>query len=167
MIKFFRIIFVIAMFFAFPSFVIAEDVQTLSAGISLNEQIPVDLMGTWRVASVLKETDSPTNFKKMGVDIWNLSKIGNVITLSNPFTGATASIEVTYVKNNNIKFSKRGTYDRQNLEDIVELTLTGDKFLGINRLKLETVENGTIMKSKSAIYVLRGEKISGSSVIEK
>ena len=167
MFKFFKIIFIIAMVVAFPSFAIAEQVQTLSAGISLNEQIPVDLMGTWRVASVLKETDSPANFKKMGIDIWNLSKTGNVITLSNPFTGATASIEVTYVKNNNIKFSKRGTYDRQNLEDTVELTLIGDKFQGTNYLKLDTVENETTMKSKSATYVLRGEKISGSSVIEK
>lgn len=167
MLKFIRIFFIIAVFFAFPTLVMAEQVQTLSAGISLNEQIPVELMGTWRVASVLKETDSPANFKKMGIDIWNLSKTGNVITLSNPFTGATASIEVTYVNNNNIKFSKRGTYDKQNLEDIVELTLAGDKFKGINRLKLDTVENGITMKSKSAIYVLRGEKISGSSVIEK
>ena len=143
--------------------------KTLSAGVSLTESVPASLMGTWRVASVLKETDSHPNFKKSGVDIWNLSKTGDVISLSNPFTGASASISVSYVNKNTVKFSKEGDYDRQKLTDTVEITLEGDKFNGINHLKLETISdvNNSVISVKTATYVLRGEKISGTSILER
>lgn len=144
----------------------ADGVKTLTAGVSLNEQVPVALMGTWRVASALKNTDSPSNFKKQGVDIWNLSKSGDVITLSNPFTGASASISVSYVDKNTVKFSKEGIYDKQRLTDSVEITLNGNKFVGMNKLKLETIEGKNVSKVKNAEYVLRGEKISGTSILE-
>ena len=143
--------------------------KTLSAGVSLTESVPVSLMGTWRVASVLKDTDSPVNFKKTGVDIWNLSKVGDVINLSNPFTGATASISVSYVNKNTVKFSKVGNYDRQKLTDTVEITIEDDKFSGVNHLKLETLSeaDNSVTNVKTATYVLRGEKISGTSILER
>ncbi|MCI5888423.1 MAG: hypothetical protein MRZ62_02765, partial [Brachyspira sp.] len=75
----------------------AETPTVLKAGVSLVREVPPALMGTWRVAAALKSTDSPTNFKKTSVDIWNLSRNNDVINLSNPFTGATASINVSYV----------------------------------------------------------------------
>ncbi len=143
-----------------------EDVKTLSATVSLNEQVPAALMGTWRVVSVLKETDSPVNFKKSGVDIWNLSRAGDVITLSNPLTGASASIEVSYINKNTVNFKKEGFYAKQNLTDTVEITLIGDSFQGINNLKLDTIKDGVVMKEKTATYTLRGEKISGTSILE-
>ena len=145
----------------------AEQIKTLSAGVSLNEQVPPALMGTWRVASALKVTDSPANFKKSGGDVWNLSKTSDVITLSNPFTGAAASISVKYVNKNTVRFSKEGNYDGQKLTDTVEITITGDKFTGVNTLKLEVFENGAVTSVKNATYVLRGEKISGTSVLGK
>lgn len=145
----------------------SEEIKTLSAGVSLNAQVPLSLMGTWRVASVLKETDSPVNFKKNNIDIWNLSKSGDVITLSNPFTGATASIKVNYVSKNTVKFIREGYYDNQKLTDMVEITLNGDNFQGINILKLDTVKDDVVMKEKTATYILRGEKISGTSILER
>ena len=144
----------------------ADGIKTLTAGVSLNEQVPVSLMGTWRVASVLQNTDSPSSFKKQGVDIWNLSKSGDVITLSNPFTGASASISVSYVNKNTVKFSKEGIYDKQQLTDSVEITLNGNKFVGVNNLKLEAIGEDNKSVVKKAEYVLRGEKISGTSVLE-
>ncbi len=165
-----RIVSVLIVFFTVVCFavpVFAEPVKTLSAGVSLNAQVPPALMGTWRVASVLKDTDSPANFKKSGVDVWNLSKSSDVITLSNPFTGATASISVKYVNKNTVRFSKEGNYDNQKLTDTVEITIEGDKFTGVNTLKLEDFEGGVAMKVRNATYVLRGEKISGTSVLGK
>ena len=149
--------------------VLAEPSTVFSAGISLNEQVPVDLMGTWRVVSKLSNTDSPANFKKTGVDLWNLSRTGDVISLCNPMTGASASIRVEFVKNNTVRFTKEGVYDKQKLTDTVEITLSGDKFVGVNFLSLKTFSevDNTLVTEKTATYNLQGDKISGTSILER
>lgn len=151
------------------SFAYAEEQTVLSAGISLTYQVPVDLMGTWRVASKLNSTDSPANFKLSGVDLWNLSKTGNVINLCNPMTGASASVNVEYVKGNTIRFTKEGNYDNQKLTDTVEITLSGNKFTGVNYLSLKTYSDAdnSLIKEKTATYDLQGDKISGTSILER
>lgn len=151
------------------SFAFAGNTPVLKAGVSLERQVPSSLMGTWRVAAVLKDTDSPQNFKNMSVDIWNLSRINDVITLSNPFTGASASINVSYVNKNTIKFTKVGDYDNQRLTDSVEITINGNSFTGKNYLKLVTYSgaDNSVQSEKTALYVLKGEKISGSDVLGK
>lgn len=148
---------------------VAENTKVLKAGVSLERQVPSALMGTWRVAAVLKDTDSPQNFKNMSVDIWNLSRTHDVISLSNPFTGASASINVSYVNKNTIRFTKVGDYDNQKLTDSVEITITGNSFTGKNTLKLVTYSDAdnSVLSEKSALYVLKGEKISGSDILEK
>lgn len=130
-------------------------------------EVPPALMGTWRVAAALKSTDSPTNFKKTSVDIWNLSRNNDVINLSNPFTGATASINVSYVNKSTIKFTKVGDYDNQKLTDCVEITLSGDKFVGVNTLTLVTYsrDGNAVLSTKTAIYALTGAKISGAGIL--
>jgi len=151
------------------SLVYAEEQTVLSAGISLTDQVPVDFMGTWRVVSNLNTTDSPANFKKNGIDLWNLSKTGDVINLCNPMTGASASVNVEYVKGNTIRFTKEGNYDNQKLTDTVEITLSGDKFTGMNYLSLKTYSDAdnSLIKEKTATYDLRGNKISGTSILER
>lgn len=165
--KLFLILFVLC--FASIPFAFAENTTVLKAGVSLERKVPASLMGTWRVAAVLKETDSPQNFKDMSVDIWNLSRTNDVISLSNPFTGASASINVSYVNKNTIRFTKVGDYDNQRLTDSVEITITGNTFTGKNTLKLVTYSDAdnSVLSEKSALYVLKGEKISGSDVLEK
>ena len=95
---------------------------------------------------------------------------GDVIKLSNPFTGAEASVKVDYVEGNLIRFTKTGKYDTNKiLTDTVDLKLSGDTFTGINSLVLETYSqiDGTLDKTDTAIYVLNGEKISGESITGK
>lgn len=164
-------LFLIIMILLVPavSAVKAENVPVLKAGVSLERKVPNTLMGTWRVAAALKSTDSPQIFKQTSVDIWNLSRTNDVINLSNPFTGASASINVSYVNKNTIRFTKVGDYNNQKLTDSVEITISGDSFTGTNTLRLVTFSDAdkSILSEKSALYVLRGEKISGSGVIEK
>jgi len=146
-----------------------NDTYTLKTGISIVEQVPNSFYGSWRVTAKLSETSSPQKFKQNSVDLWNLSRENNVINLSNPFTGASASITVSYVDNNVIKFSKTGDYDNMRLTDTVELKLNGDTFSGVNRLTLETISdiNNSVIKKETALYALQGEKISGTSIIGK
>lgn len=142
---------------------------TLKTGISLVEHVPSGLFGTWRVAAVLKTTDSPEVFAKKSADLWNLSRDESVMNLTNPFTGASADLSVEFVKDNVIRFTKQGVSDDKRLTDTVELKLNGNKFTGINRLSLQTLSptGGAVIKIQSAEYVLVGEKISGMSVLEK
>lgn len=141
--------------------------ETLKAQISLVENVPSGLFGTWRVAAVLAKTDSPETFRQKSADLWNLSRNGNVMNLNNPFTGASANVAVEFVEGNVVKFTKEGGTEAQKLTDYVELRLNGDKFTGVNRLTLKTVSNGQVVNVQRAEYALAGEKISGMSVLEK
>ncbi len=140
--------------------------NVLQAGISLQEKLPAAFFGTWRVKSVLVNTNSSKNFKKENIDIWNLSKEGDVINLSNPFSGASCSITLSYVGSDAIRFTKKGNYDGKILTDTVELYLQGDKFSGTNTLVLETLSDvdNSVIKTASATYKLVGEKIAGTSI---
>ena len=85
------------------------------------------------------------------------------------FTGASASIRVNYVDGSTIRFTKQGDYDNKILTDTVEIKLDGERFTGINTIKLETLSDidKSIIKTETAKYSLAGEKISGMSIMEK
>ncbi len=127
--------------------------------------VPESFYGTWRVVSERVEADSDI-FKDKNVDLWNLSRINNVITLYNMLNGAKAEITVTSANDKHIEFTKNGKYGKKVLSDRVELYLRGDKFEGYNTLSLNTYVSGTIVKTESAKYLIKGEKIAGESVVK-
>ena len=153
-----RKIFQIILFFILLSGnALAQD-TVLTGSVSM---VPKSFYGTWRVISKLSDTDSPTLFKKSGVDLWNLSRSYDVINLSNPFNGAKAEIKIDKVEDNFVIFKKTGKNGSKVLTDIVEIKINNDTFSGIDKLKLDTYVNGKIMKTETAVYTLKGEKIAG------
>lgn len=160
----------ILLFFALltPLSVVAGDAVVLQAGISLDEMVPDALFGTWRINSKLLETTAKGFFKESNIDLWNISRSNSVITLDNPFSGAKASISVKEVEGNRVVFEKEGRYDNKILSDKVELYLDGEKFKGINYLKLTTVSeiDGRIMETQTAKYSLIGDKVAGYNALE-
>ncbi len=142
--------------------------MVLKSGISLVENVPQGLMGNWRVFSELKKTDNPSRFKSQNIDLWNLSKQNGVIKLQNPFSGAEAEINVDEVSDNFIKFTKIGKYDSKRLTDTVELRLNNNSFTGVNIIKLESLSDidNSVIKTETARYNLKGERISGTSIFE-
>ena len=160
----------ILLFFALstPLSVSAGDAVVLQAGISLDEMVPDVLFGTWRINSKLLETNAKGFFKENNIDLWNISRSNSVITLDNPFSGAKASISVKEVEGNRVVFEKEGRYDNKILSDKVELYLDGEKFKGINYLKLTTVSeiDGRIMETQTAKYSLIGDKVAGYNALE-
>lgn len=130
--------------------------------------VPNEMYGLWRVVSKRIDTDSPITFKEKGVDLWNLSVENDVINLSNPFSGASAKVEVNSIEGNTVTFTKSGRNGNKYLTDTVSITLNGNNFEGIDELKLDTVSaiNGKIMKTETAKYSLRGEKIAGESILK-
>lgn len=140
--------------------------ETLHTGISKVELIPESFYGSWRVVAKIDKQTNGIYFKPQTIDLWNLSRTGDVINLNNPFTGASATVKVDYVEGNLIRFTKIGEYDNKKLTDTVDLKINGDTFTGINTLSLETYSNidNSLIKKESAIYIIQGEKISGSSI---
>ena len=131
------------------------------------EKVPDTFFGSWRVSSYRLETDAPVSFKEKGVDLWNLSVEAGVINLSNPFSGAMAEIKVEEATANSVTFIKIGKYDNKILTDKVSITINGDNFSGTDELKLDTISDvdGSIRKTETAIYSIKGEKIAGQSVL--
>lgn len=151
--------------FLMTSFAFAEE-MVLKAGVSI-DKIPKEFYGTWRVSSKLISSNTEGLFKEKNVDLWNLSRSGDVITLDNPFSGAKASITVSSVSGKAIKFKKIGDYDgNKKLSDTVQLVLEKDTFKGTNSLKLDTTSevDGHVIKTEWAMYNLVGEKISGDTI---
>lgn len=161
------IVFFIFLSFAFMqnSSVLAEEF-TLQAGVSLND-VPKALFGSWRVSATLEESNSYGTFKPQSIDFWTLSRIGDKITLSNPFSGANADISVKTVEGNLIVFSKKAPYDNKMLTDTITIRLSDSTFTGINTLSLESFSlvDNHLMKTETARYVIKGEKISGDSIL--
>ena len=131
------------------------------------EEVSPAFYGTWRVVSKRIDTNSPVTFKEKGLDIWNLSQENNVIYLRNTFSGASAQIMLKEVKGNTVTFTKTGKYDNKILTDKVTLSIKGDNFTGENDLKMDTISDidGSVRKTETARYYIKGDKIAGDSVI--
>ena len=143
--------------------------ETIKAGISV-EHVPKALYGSWRVSAMLDRTNAPRTFKPQSLDFWNLSRLGDTIELNNPMSGANAEVSVQTVEGNIVVFSKRLPYDDNKiLTDTVTIRLNQNTFSGINQLKLEhfSLIDNHLMKTQTATYHIKGEKISGDSVIEE
>ena len=140
--------------------------EPFQAGISMIEAVPEYFYGSWRVIAKIDKQSGNVNFKPQAIDFWNLSRKGDVINLNNPFTGADASVKLDYVEGDLIRFTKTGEYNNKKLTDTVDLKLVGDTFTGINTLKLETFStfDNSLIKTDTALYILKGEKIFGSSI---
>ena len=145
-----------------------EEVPVLRAGVSIIESVPRQFFGTWSVQSVQISTDSPKTFAKTSSDLWNLRRSGNVIELRNPVTAAVAEIYLEDVNDNEITFTHYEKEGYTKIKDTVKLKLDGDTFIGTNELIMRTErynENGKkYVDVKSAIYSLRGSKLSGSGI---
>ena len=151
------------LFFAFTgSFSAAEETKLLTAEISM---VPNTFYGTWRVVSKMTNSNSGI-FKEKSLDVWNLSRTGDVITLYNLFNGAKAQITVSEADTRRVVFTKNAKQKNKELVDTVEINISGDSFYGVDKIVIKTYVNGKIEKTESAKYHITGEKIGGGSIIE-
>lgn len=140
--------------------------ETLQAGVSV-EYVPKALFGNWRVEAKLEDTNSLSRFKPQSLDMWYLERNGDSISLQNPYSKANSTISIKTVEDNLIVFSKKNPFDDNKiLTDTVTIRIDGNKFSGINELKLESFSfvDKHLMKTETATYRIKGEKISGDTI---
>ena len=163
--KIFLILFLLVLTLVYS---VANAETVLKSGVSV-EHVPNAFYGSWRVEAQLEKTTNYSTFKPRSVDLWNLSRLGNVITLENPFTQAKATIEGSQVEENVIVFTKTSSYDNKVLKDVVTIRLNGDTFAGYNDIIFETrsLIDGHVLYFDTAKYLIKGQRVSGSFSIKK
>lgn len=140
----------------------AQQPTMLTGSVSM---VPKSFYGTWRVTSERIEQNSEI-FKEKSLDVWNLSRTGDVITLYNMFNGAKAEINVENSDQRHVIFTKNGKYDKKTLTDKADIYIDGDYFEGYDYIKIDTYVGGKIVKTQSAKYKIKGEKIGGAAITD-
>ena len=135
----------------------AQQPTMLTGSVSM---VPKSFYGTWRVTSQRVEQNSEI-FKEKSLDVWNLSRTADVITLYNMFNGAKAQINVEDSDQRHVIFTKNGQYGKKKLTDKADIYIDGDYFEGYDYIKIDTYVGGKIVKTQSAKYKIQGEKIGG------
>ena len=98
-----------------------------------------------------------------------MTRVEDNLILDNPISGANSTVTVKTVEGNLVVFSKKTPYDNNKvLTDTVTIRLNKNDFSGINELKLESFSliDNHLMKTETATYIIKGEKIAGESVLE-
>lgn len=133
----------------------------IRGGVELSDMVPKGFFGTWKVTSVQTYTNNPLLFTERSTDYWNLSKEDDVITLSNPVSGAVASVTVKDVKNNQITFTRRKKDRNENVTETPTLTLNGENFSGTDRIVIEKYKYGELVSTDIVEYKIDAVKVSG------
>lgn len=137
-----------------------KPVKMLQGFVEEVKELPSGFYGTWSVSAAIIETNSPELFKENSSDIWILAKKGNSVTLTNPLTGATASITVKDVQGNKATFIREKVTSSEREFEKPEITIDGDNFYGKDTLILQILKNGSPIKTNIVKYKLKGRKLS-------
>lgn len=162
--KFFWLL-LIFLFFAPASPSLAEG-MVLKAGVSLSDKVPKGFFGSWKITSVITYSNNRKIFNEVTTDYWNLSKNGDVITLSNPLSGAEASVTIEDVKDNQIKFTHVTQGRNAKMTETPTLTLNGENFSGTDKIIIEKYKYGEKISTDVVVYKITASKLSGSSIRE-
>lgn len=160
--KKYLIIFVLTVSFLFVPQKIYSKV--LNGGISVTDMVPTGFFGAWKVVAVQVSTTNSEMFAPYSVEMWNLFKSGDVITLENPVSGASASITVKDATENTFTFQRITGDSSEKVTETASLTLNGDIFYGYDTMSVKYYKNGKLLKEESVKYKLKAAKISGDKL---
>lgn len=157
----------IALFLIFLFWIPAQNAcsesMVLKAGVSLSDRVPQGFFGSWKIKSVMTYSNNKKIFNEETTDYWNLSKVDDVITLTNPISGAEASVTLEDVKGNQIKFTHVTKGKNAKMTETPTLTLNGENFSGTDKIIIEKYKYGEKISEDVVIYKITAQKISGSS----
>jgi hypothetical protein len=135
--------------------------SVIKGGVSETKELPNEFYGTWQVNGKLVSSNNFNMFKLKSSDIWVLQKNNNVVTLTNPVTGATSSINVDNIRGKTAAFSKTTITPQKREYEKPTITVDGDIFYGADEFIMEEYENGQLASRTTVRYNIVGQKISG------
>lgn len=137
--------------------------KPLSVTVTKSLFLPPEMYGHWSVSGFLEETNAPDFFNPTVHDIWILDRTEDQVILSNPATGASASVQVDKVHGNTATFHRMVTVDQKKLfYEMPTITVAGDTLSGITFNKYQRVRNGQVVRSYFAKYRLEARRVGDS-----
>lgn len=137
--------------------------EALQGGVSILENLPSDLYGSWIVSSIQTYTNNSDLKSLPGIDYWNIYRHADVLTLENPQTNARASVTVTSVKNNTVTFTRKAEKENEETTETPTITINGENFWGTDKMVMKKYKNGTLIRTDVVEFMIRGRKIGGES----
>lgn len=137
--------------------------QPLQASVSLIDKLPPEFFGTWRVIATQTYCSNPFLSTPYSIDTWNISRTNNVITLTNPQTGATASVKIDEVDKNTVKFTRIANSDTEFVKEVPKIEINGENFVGTDKIVIENYKFGKHVSTDIWIFNIKAKKISGAS----
>ncbi len=146
-------------------FILPVNAQMVIQGeVSMSDKVPAEFFGDWKVTSVCVKTTNKEYFDSTSLDIWTLTRRGDIITLMNPLSGARADISVSDVNGKTVKFEKKTVYPDEVSVETPILTLQGDNFTGVDKINIKTYQDGKLIKEDYVEYQVKGKKMTGDPV---
>ena len=146
----------ITVLFCFQQTVLSSE-KLLEGTVSKTGDVPESFYGTWLVIS--KKILGDSKYKQSSVDVWTLSRYGNMIMLKNPVSGAVADVTVDSVSDNIIKFSRVSKQKNEIGFEQPTIVLDGTSFSGVDKITIETYENDKLLFRDVLEYQIQGQKI--------
>ena len=140
--------------------------QIITGSVSLVDNVPNGFYGTWKVFSVQVYSNNPFMFNSTSIDIWKLEKRNNNLILTNPESGATATVTLKEVQNNTIKFVRKSDTPYEKVVETPHITLNGENFFGTDTIVINKYKNDTLIGKEVVQFKIKGIKQSGASVNE-
>lgn len=138
--------------------------EPISGGISITENVPQDLFGSWVVSAVQTYTNNPQKYNALpSIDYWNIYKHNNVLTLENPQSRARASVTINKIKNNSISFTRKSKKIDKEVIETPTITILGENFFGTDKMVIKNYKNGFLVSTDVVEFMINGKKIGGIS----
>jgi len=138
--------------------------MTITGGVSMSDRVPDGFFGNWKVMAVRANASNFEMFAPYSVEIWNLTKQNDVITLTNPVSGASASITVKDATTDTFTFQRVTGDGKETVTETAKLVLRGDNFIGTDTMAVRYYKNGNLVRTENVEYQLKAYKISGNSL---
>jgi hypothetical protein len=147
----------------------AADRAPFKLGVQATRFLPTAMVGQWQITSRLMETNAPDIFYRPVVqDIWLLAQDAHTVTLTNPVTGATVTIEVQNVRGNTASFHHREVdpvRPGRTFDETPTITVEGNRLTGQNlAIYEERNARGQLRRRATARFALEGRRLSGPGV---
>ena len=132
--------------------------------LSESHYLPPEMYGEWSVNATLIETNDPAFFPPSAHDIWILGESNGQVNISNPATGASASINVDEVKGKTATFHRMIVRNGQVFYEIPTITVDGDRLYGTTLHRYELVHNNQVTRRIYAKFQLSAIRLGGARI---
>lgn len=130
--------------------------------VSETRFLPPAMYGQWSVTATLIASDMGDALSPVAHDIWLLARDGDQVTLSNPVTGAFASVSVDRVQGQTATFH-HGVVLRPGRRTLIErptVTVAGDRLYGETTHEYRLLRNGVVERVYHARFRIEAERLS-------